>query len=351
MPRTSSCPPSSTYGFQKLASEYFAKGAHEQYGLPFTIIRPFNCVGVGERRALRDSDVMSGNVRLAMSHVVPDLVQKVLKGQDPLHILGDGSQVRHYTYGGDLARGIRLAIESERALNEDFNLSTARSTTVRELAEIVWRKIQGKDRPLRVVSDRPYEHDVQMRVPDVAKARDVLGFEATTPLEEVLDEVRPGLRAARGPFVLITMGDGSDDPADIDHMYALARGGADVVAGSRYMRGGRQLGGPLLKRTMSRAAGLSLHWLGGLPIHDATSNFRLYSKRLLNQVTIESTGGFELGIELTVKAYRLGMRVAEVPTTWSDRTAGQSRFRLLEWLPRYLHWYWRGMAGRLVINR
>ena len=127
--------------------------------------------------------------------------------------------------------------------------------------------------------------------------------------------------------------------------------GADVVAGSRYMRGGRQVGGPLLKRTMSRAAGLSLHWLGGLPVHDATSNFRLYSKRLLNQVTIESRGGFELGLELTVKAYRLGMRVAEVPTTWRDRTAGQSRFKLLEWLPRYLHWYWRGMAGRLVINR
>ena len=187
-------PPRSTYGFQKLATEYFARGAHEQYSLPFTILRPFNCVGIGERRALRDSDVNSGNVKLAMSHVVPDLVQKVLKGQDPLHILGDGSQVRHYTYGGDLARGIRLAIESERALNEDFNLSTARSTTVRELAEIVWRKIQGKDRPLRVVSDRPYEHDVQMRVPDVRKARDVLGFEATTPLEEVLDEVIPWIR-------------------------------------------------------------------------------------------------------------------------------------------------------------
>jgi hypothetical protein len=147
--------------------------------------------------------------------------------------------------------------------------------------------------------------------------------------------------------VLITMGDGSDDPADIDPMYALARGGADVVAGSRYMRGGRQVGGPLLKRSMSRMAGLSLHWLGGLPIHDATSNFRLYSKRLLNQVTIESQGGFELGLELTVKAYRLGMKVAEVPTTWRDRTAGQSRFRLWQWLPRYLHWYWRGMGGRL----
>ena len=187
-------PPHSTYGFQKLATEYFARGAHEQYGLPYTIVRPFNCVGIGERRALRDHDVMSGNVKLAMSHVVPDLVQKVLKGQDPLHILGDGSQVRHYTYGGDLAVGIRLAMESERALNEDLNLSTARSTTVRELAELVWRKVHGPDRPLRIISDPAYEHDVQMRVPDVRKAKELLGFEATTPLEDVLDEVIPWIR-------------------------------------------------------------------------------------------------------------------------------------------------------------
>jgi nucleoside-diphosphate-sugar epimerase len=187
-------PPRSTYGFQKLATEYFARGAHEQFSLPYTIVRPFNCVGIGERRAIRDHDVRSGNVKLAMSHVVPDLVQKVLKGQDPLHILGDGSQVRHYTYGGDLAHGIRLAMESDRALNEDFNLSTARSTTVRELAEIVWRKVHGPDKPIRLISDQPYEHDVQMRVPDVRKAKEVLGFEATTSLEDVLDEVIPWIR-------------------------------------------------------------------------------------------------------------------------------------------------------------
>jgi UDP-glucose 4-epimerase len=187
-------PPKSTYGFQKLATEFFAYGAHEQYGLPFTIVRPFNCVGIGERRALRDHQVMSGNVKLAMSHVVPDLCQKVIKGQDPLHILGDGSQVRHYTYGGDLAKGIRIAMESEKALNEDFNLSTAESTTVRELAEIIWRKVHGSDRPLNLVSDPPYEHDVQMRVPDVRKAREVLAYEATTSLDEMLDEVIPWIR-------------------------------------------------------------------------------------------------------------------------------------------------------------
>lgn len=187
-------PPISTYGFQKLASEYFAKGAWEQYRLPYTIVRPFNCVGIGERRALGDSDVMSGNVKLALSHVVPDLVLKVLKGQDPLHILGDGSQVRHYTYGGDLARGIRLALESPRAINDDFNLSTARRTTVLELAEAIWQKVRGPS-PVRTVSDPPFEHDVQLRVPDVRKACEVLGFEATTSLDAMLDEVIPWIRA------------------------------------------------------------------------------------------------------------------------------------------------------------
>lgn len=190
----SSPPPISTYGFQKLASEYFAKGAWEQYHLPYTIVRPFNCVGIGERRALRDSEIMSGNVKLAMSHVVPDLAQKVLKGQDPLHILGDGTQVRHYTYGGDLAKGIRMCMESEAAINDDFNLSTAQSTTVMDLAEAIWRKVHGPDRPLRLVHDPAFEHDVQRRVPDVSKAKRVLGFEATTTLGEMLDEVIPWIK-------------------------------------------------------------------------------------------------------------------------------------------------------------
>ena len=188
-------PPISTYGFQKLASEYFAKGAWEQYQLPYTIVRPFNCVGIGERRALRDADVMSGNVKLALSHVVPDLVLKVFKGQDPLHILGDGSQVRHYTYGGDLAHGIRLAMESQATVNEDLNLSTAESTMVLDLAKTIWRKIHGPDREFRYVSDPPFEHDVQMRVPDVRKARDLIGFEATTSLDAMLDEVIPWIRS------------------------------------------------------------------------------------------------------------------------------------------------------------
>jgi len=205
-----------------------------------------------------------------------------------------------------------------------------------------------RTRPLEVIVVHDFDEDttvpvvrrLQAELPELRLHKNTLG-------KGVLNAMKSGLRGARAPYVLITMGDGSDDPADIDAMYHLARGGADVVAGSRYMKGGRQLGGPLLKRSMSRVAGLSLHWLGGLPIHDATSNFRLYSKRLINQVVVESRGGFELGLELTVKAYRLGMPIAEVPTTWRDRTAGTSRFQLWQWLPRYLHWYWIGMAGRL----
>lgn len=189
-------PPKSSYGFQKLAVEYFAQAAWDQYQLPFTVVRPFNCVGIGEGRALGEVEVLSGNVKLAMSHVVPDLVQKVLKDQDPLHILGDGSQIRHYTYGGDLARGIVTAMEHPAALNEDFNLSTAASTTVLELAELIWRKIKGPGVPFRYVSDDPFEHDVQRRVPATDKARDVLGFEATTPLDEILDEVIPWIAKA-----------------------------------------------------------------------------------------------------------------------------------------------------------
>ncbi len=188
-------PPSSTYGFQKLACEYFAKGAWEQYRLPYAILRPFNCIGIGERRAVRDAEVLSGNVRLAMSHVVPDLVQKVLKGQDPLHLLGDGTQIRHYTYGGDLARGIRLAIESDAAVNEDFNLSTAVSTTVLALAQAIWERINPGGE-LRWVSDPPFRYDVQRRVPDVGKARRLLGFEATTTLSQALEEIIPWVAAA-----------------------------------------------------------------------------------------------------------------------------------------------------------
>ena len=156
----SSPPPLSTYGFQKLAVEYFAKGAYEQYQLPYTIVRPFNCIGIGEKRALNDKDIMSGNIKLALSHVVPDIIQKIQKGQNPLRILGSGNQIRHYTYGGDLAEGIRICMEHPDAINEDFNISTSRSTTVKELCEIIWQKMKP-DEEFSFISDEPYTYDVQ----------------------------------------------------------------------------------------------------------------------------------------------------------------------------------------------
>jgi nucleoside-diphosphate-sugar epimerase len=194
-------PPLSTYGFQKLAVEYFARGAFEQYQLPYTIVRPFNCVGVGEGRALGDQEVMSGNIKLAMSHVLPDLAQKALKGQNPLHILGDGKQVRCYTHGRDLGRGIAICVDHPAALNEDFNLSTSQQTTVLELAELVWRHVNGPNLPFEIVSDPPFEYDVQYRVPDVTKAKNLLGFVTEVTLQHAVDEVvawcRPEIEAGR----------------------------------------------------------------------------------------------------------------------------------------------------------
>jgi len=155
----------------------------------------------------------------------------------------------------------------------------------------------------------------------------------------VLNAMKAGIAGTSAPYVLISMADGSDEPHVVDPMVALAKGGADVVSASRYMRGGRQIGGPPLKRLMSRVAGLTLHWFARVPTHDPTNNFKLYSRRFLESTTIESTAGFELALELTVKATLQKRRIVEVPTTWRDRTAGQSNFKLRKWLPHYLHWY------------
>ncbi|MEJ7696552.1 MAG: glycosyltransferase family 2 protein [Candidatus Limnocylindrales bacterium] len=167
----------------------------------------------------------------------------------------------------------------------------------------------------------------------------------------VLNAMKAGIAASSGEYVLISMSDGSDEPHVVDSMVELAFSGADVVAASRYMPGGRQLGGPPLKRLLSRVAGLTLHWFAGVRTHDPTNNFKLYSRRFLDTVTIESTAGFELALELTVKATLAGRRVAEVPTTWRDRTAGQSNFKLRQWLPHYLHWYRIAFAGRWLRRR
>ena len=181
-------PPMSTYGFQKLACEYFCKGARQQYGLPYTVIRPFNCVGIGEEESINEHETTSGNIKMMMSHVLPDIINKIVKDQDPLRILGSGKQVRCYTNGRDIARGVRLDLESPGAINEDFNISTPTPTSVLELAEIVWSKLKPHKK-FSFISDEPYMYDVQKRIPDTSKAKNILNFEAQVGLEESIEEV------------------------------------------------------------------------------------------------------------------------------------------------------------------
>jgi UDP-glucose 4-epimerase len=186
-------PPTTTYGFQKLALDYFARGAHAQYGLPYTIVRLSNCIGVGEKKPQIRREINTGNIKLVSGHVISDLIQKVLKGQEPLHIFGDGSQVRHYTYGGDLAQGIRMALENEKAMNEDFNLATSTSTTVLELAALIWKKIYP-EKPFKYVCESSFPGDVRLSIPDTTKARNILGFNALTTLDQSLDEIIPWVK-------------------------------------------------------------------------------------------------------------------------------------------------------------
>jgi glycosyltransferase involved in cell wall biosynthesis len=161
----------------------------------------------------------------------------------------------------------------------------------------------------------------------------------------VLNALKTGLGEAKGDVVIVTMADLSDDVSQIDEMASRVRSGDGVVAASRYVRGGRQVGGPFVKSTLSRLAGLSLRWLTGIETHDATNNYKAYNHELLQSHSIESDSGFELGLELTVKAYLSGFPISEIPTTWRDRTAGESRFRVLKWMPGYLRWYIRALVG------
>jgi dolichol-phosphate mannosyltransferase len=155
----------------------------------------------------------------------------------------------------------------------------------------------------------------------------------------VTGAIKTGLEAVESGPVLVTMADLSDELTQVDQMYQLYQQGFDVVCGSRYMQGGQLIGGPFFKQLMSRVSGLTLHYFRGVPTHDATNSFKLYDAAMVREVKVESVAGFELGLELTVKAFLNGYRIAEIPSTWRDRTAGTSRFRVLHWLPHYLKWY------------
>jgi glycosyltransferase involved in cell wall biosynthesis len=164
----------------------------------------------------------------------------------------------------------------------------------------------------------------------------------------VCDAIKQGLLASQTTFVLVTMADMSDDYDKLPLMLEKAIQGYDIVCGSRYMRGGQQFGGPLLKKTLSRLAGVSLHWLAGVPTHDVTNSYKLYRRTILEEFSLESSGGFEIGLEIVVKTFVAGGRITEIPSRWWDRSQGQSRFRLRKWIPLYLKWYlyalWRKRA-------
>jgi dolichol-phosphate mannosyltransferase len=193
-----------------------------------------------------------------------------------------------------------------------------------------------------------YDFDGDTTVPparELAATRPWLKLVKTQNGRGVVAAIRTGFAQVRSGPALVLMADLSDDLRIVPEMLRLYHHGYRVVCPSRYMAGGSQQGGPWLKRTLSRWAGLTLHVLAGFPTHDATNNFRLYDAALVEQLGIESRGGFELALELTAKAFRRGEKIAELPTTWRDRTAGQSRFRLSKWLPKYLYWYGYAFAS------
>lgn len=213
----------------------------------------------------------------------------------------------------------------------------------------LWDALRGFDHEILVC----YDFDEDRTLPAIASMTDrppTVKLVKNDVGPGVAGALRAGFRAASGDVVVTTMADLSDPPAAIPAMVEkIRRDGADVVSGSRYMKGGSQTGGPKLKRFLSRAAGLSLHWIAGIGTHDVTTNFRAYRASFLRRVEVESRGGFEVATELTVKAHLEGLKVGEVASSWTDRTAGESRFRLRAWLPRYLRWYGRAMAAPVLV--
>lgn len=167
------------------------------------------------------------------------------------------------------------------------------------------------------------------------------------PKRGVVNAIKTGLREAQEDYLLVTMADMSDDYSVVDNMCNLMAKGYDVVCGSRYVKGGKQIGGPIIKKTISRIAGVSIKYIAGMPTHDITNSFKLYRKKMLDAIEIESDGGFEIGMEIVVKAHFSGFKVTEIPCVWMDRQEGKSRFKILHWAPKYLRWYLYAMRKKL----
>lgn len=206
----------------------------------------------------------------------------------------------------------------------------------------LWREISATIRtPFQAIAiyDREEDDTLPVIADIVSAGESRLRTEKNAFGRGVVGALRTGFDHVSSGAVLVVMADLSDDLAQVDKMYALYQQGYDLVAASRYMKGGRLIGGPVVKQGLSRLSGLTLHWLRGVPVHDATNSFRLYDSAMLRSMTLESKRGFELTLEITVKAFLGGYRMIEVPAQWRDRTAGQSHFKLWSWLPHYLRWY------------
>lgn len=210
----------------------------------------------------------------------------------------------------------------------------------------------------RIVSAvrNPVQINVVVDSPDDSTILPVLHFKETHDSVDIVintlgrgpaNAIRFGLTNAKTPVVVVTMADGCDDPRQIDDLIELIMRGVVVAAASRYMPGGQQVGGPRMKNFLSKTAGRLLFWFAGVGTRDATNSFKAYNSEFVNQVGVESTAGFEIGLELTSKARRLRLPIAEIPTIWLDRQFGSSNFKLVKWIPSYLRWFFFAFGPKL----
>jgi len=211
---------------------------------------------------------------------------------------------------------------------------------IQKLFEEIRAKINT---PVEIIIMYDFEEDNTLPVIEAIKA----DYPFSVRLERnlygrgALNAIKSGMQLSTKEAVLVIMADLSDSLEIVDTMYAkIANEGYDLVCGSRYMKGGKQHGGPFLKGLFARMAGVSLHWLTRIPTHDVSNSFKMYRKTMLDSIPVESSGGFEIGMEIVVKAYTAGYKITEIPSEWYDRTEGKSNFKLWAWLPHYLHWYW-----------
>jgi glycosyltransferase involved in cell wall biosynthesis len=224
------------------------------------------------------------------------------------------------------------------AHNEDENIERVLARLLEEISvdtEILVVVDSPEDRTLGVL-----EHSVDPRV------KPLINTYGRGPAQAI----KFGVDNVKAPVFVVTMADGSDDPACIEAMVRLVERGVVIAAASRYMSGGAQVGAPWLKGMLSRGAGISLRYFAGIGTHDATNSFKAYSTEFVRSVGIDSTKGFEIGIELVAKARRLRRPIAQIPTIWLERESGESNFRLREWIPEYMKWYRLSYGRQLSVG-